>query len=293
MLTCVTAGLVALYISRAGGWSDGPSELPMKREISPVFDIRSALKSRTMTVGSWLQLGSAAAAEILANVGFDWLGIDCEHTSSSIGTVEDICRAVYGRGPAVLVRVSSCDTLEIRKALDVGASGVIVPLVETVEQARQAVAAAKYPPVGVRGYAFTRMNDWGVSFDDYAREANERTSVILMIETKRAVENVDAIAAVEGVDALFIGPYDLSGSYGVPGQLDHPDVQRARLAVLTAARKAGISAGLHLIRASEESFSQTIEEGFTFLCQDADTILLNDAGRKILAGSLSACRLQP
>lgn len=247
---------------------------------SKPFSLRRALQARQLTVGSWIQLASPAAAEILANVGYEWLGLDCEHTSADASTVENVCRAVHGRGPALMVRVAHCDTIEIRQALDMGAHGVIVPLVETPEQARHAVAAAKYPPEGVRGYCFGRMNDWGASFDEYAREANENIAVVVMIESRRGVENVAEIAAVPGVDALFIGPYDLSGSYGVAGRLDHPAVMNGRKSVLAAANNAGISAGLHLVRATKESYARAVDDGFTFLCLDGDIIFLDKAARQ-------------
>lgn len=244
------------------------------------FDIRRALRARELTVGSWLQLSSPSAAEILANVGFDWLGLDCEHTSANAATVENICRSVYGRGPALMVRVQHCDTMEIRQALDVGAQGVIVPLVQSAEEARLAVAAAKYPPAGVRGYCFGRMNDWGVNFDDYARTANEKVAVVLMIESRAGVDHVDEIASVPGVDGLFIGPYDLSGSYGVVGQMDHPHVMNGRRRVLAAAQKAGIAAGIHLVKATESVFQKAVQDGFTFICLDGDIIFLDRAARQ-------------
>lgn len=244
------------------------------------FGIRQALKNRELTVGSWLQLGSPAAAEILANVGYEWLGLDCEHTASDIRTVENICRAVHGRGPALMVRVKHCDIMEIRQALDVGAQGVIVPLVETAEQAKMAVAAAKYPPEGIRGYCFGRMNDWGVHFEDYARHANAEIAVVVMIESRAGIENLDEIASVPGLDGLFIGPYDLSGSYGVAGVLDHPHVMNGRKRVIQAAERAGIAAGLHLVRSTQETYQKAVDDGFTFVCLDGDIIFLDRASRQ-------------
>jgi len=185
-----------------------------------------------------------------------------------------------------MVRVQHCDTMEIRQALDVGAQGVIVPLVQTVDEACRAVAAAKYPPEGVRGYCFGRMNDWGVNFDEYARAANDRIAVVLMIESRTGVENVDEIAAVPGVDGLFIGPYDLSGSYGVVGQMDHPHVMNGRRRVLEAARKAGIAAGIHLVKATEAIFQKAVDDGFTFVCLDGDIIFLDRAARNSFAFEL-------
>jgi 2-keto-3-deoxy-L-rhamnonate aldolase RhmA len=251
-----------------------------KKAASPCFDIRSALRQRKLTVGSWLQLASPGAAEILANVGYDWLGLDCEHTAADTATVENIARAVFGRGPSLLVRVKNCETLEIRRALDMGAQGVIVPMIETPEQAKQAVAAAKYPPEGVRGFCFGRMNDWGAKFDEYAQKANAQIAVVAMIESRKGVENVDAIASVPGIDGLFIGPYDLSGSYGAAGCMNHPGVLNGRKRVVEAAAQAGISAGLHLVRVTRETYECAIAEGFTFVCLDGDIIFLDQAARE-------------
>jgi 2-keto-3-deoxy-L-rhamnonate aldolase RhmA len=152
--------------------------------------LRQALDNKTPIIGSWIQTSSPTCAEILANTGFAWLGIDSEHTSVGIQGVEAIARAIHGRDTALLVRVSSANTIEIRQCLDVGAAGVIVPMVETAAQARLAVAAAKYPPDGMRGYCFGRMNDWGSCFDEYAAGANKSVVVIGMIETKTGVETL-------------------------------------------------------------------------------------------------------
>lgn len=256
--------------------------MPERSKAPAPFDVAAALRARQVTYGSWIQLASPGVAEILANAEYDWIGLDCEHTAADIATVEAVARAVYGRGSSLLVRVSRCDTVEIRKCLDVGAHGVIVPLVETVEEAERAVAAAKYPPRGVRGFCFGRMNNWGVDFDSYVKEANDRVAVVLMIESKTGVENVEKIAAVPGVDGLFIGPYDLSGSYGVPGETGHPLVQEARLRVVEAARKAGISSGQHLVRSTPEIREKAVADGLTFICLDGDIIFLEQAARTTL-----------
>ena len=249
---------------------------------APQIRLRAALQQRRPILGSWLQTGSPAAAEILANTGFAWLGLDCEHTSADIATVESIARALHGRDTALLVRVSQGDTLEIRKCLDVGAGGVIVPLVETAEQAKLAVAAAKYPPIGRRGFCFGRMNDWGVRFDEYARTANDHTVVIAMIESRKGVENIDDILSVEGLDGIFIGPYDLSGSYGVPGELQHPSVLQARQRILDACKQAGKTAGQHIVHSDSTQLEAALRAGFTFICLDADIIFLNRAARQAL-----------
>ena len=245
----------------------------------------SALRTHTPIVGSWLQMGSASAAEILAGAGFAWLGLDCEHTSADMAAVEDVARALQGRDTALLVRVTQCDPLEIRRCLDVGASGVIVPMVETAAQARRAVSAAKYPPSGTRGYCFGRMNGWGSAFADYAQRANEQTLVIVMIESRAGVENIHAILEVDGINAVFIGPYDLSGSYGLPGQVQHDIVQRAQKAVIAACRDANIVVGQHIVHSNEAKIAAALAEGFTFLCLDGDSIFLSAAARLSLASA--------
>jgi 2-keto-3-deoxy-L-rhamnonate aldolase RhmA len=169
--------------------------------------------------------------------------------------------------------------------LDAGAMGVIVPLVNTAEEARRAVAAAKYPPMGVRGFAFGRMNDHGMNFDEYTAKANDNVAVVVMAESKEAVANIDAILAVDGVDGAFIGPYDLSGSYGMPGQTGHELVEQGCRAVAAACRKAGKSAGRHVVNPTQENISKAIADGFTFIGLGMDTVFLDQAGRAALAGA--------
>ena len=248
----------------------------------PRLHLKEALTRRQPILGSWLQTGSPVAAEILANAGFPWLGLDCEHTSADFGVVESIARALQGRGAALLVRVSQADAIEIRKCLDIGAAGVIVPMVETAAQARLAVSAAKYPPLGLRGFCFGRMNDWGARFEEYARTANDQTVVIAMIESRQGVERIDEILAVDGVDGVFIGPYDLSGSYGVPGQVQHDLVRQARDRVLKACRAAGKAAGQHIVRSDPAQIKAAVAAGFTFICLDGDIIMLDRNAREVL-----------
>ncbi len=244
--------------------------------------VRQALLERRLTIGSWIQIGHGAIAEILANAGFDWLAVDCEHSDIDLGQMTELFRGMYGRGAVPFVRVRENDVLAIRQALNLGAQGVIVPLVSTPEEAGRAVAAAKYPPAGIRGYCFSRMNNYGVDFDHYASNANDEIAVVVMIESRAAVENIEAILAVDGVDGVFIGPYDLSGSYDVPGQTSHPLVYEARQKVLEACAAAGKSAGLHLIIPDRAQIDQALADGFTFIALGADTVFLDRSCREAL-----------
>lgn len=244
--------------------------------------LKAALLERRLCVGTWIQVGHPAVAEILANVGFDWVAADCEHADIDVENFTNLARAMCGHNVAPMVRVRENDDLAIRQMLDAGAQGVIVPLVNTAEEARRAVAAAKYPPLGVRGFAFCRANNWGHDFASYAAQANEQVAVVVMIESKLAVDNIDEILDVDGVDGVFIGPYDMSGSYGVTGQTSHPLIQAACAEVVAACQRHKKSAGLHVVQPSEESINKACADGFTFIALGVDTVFIDQAARTAL-----------
>jgi 2-keto-3-deoxy-L-rhamnonate aldolase RhmA len=249
---------------------------------------RKALLQRQVTLGTWLQINNATAAEVLSNAGYDWISIDIEHTDIDITSLTALLRGMYGRGVAPIARVATNGLLDIRRALDVGAAGVLVPFVNTAEGARRAVAAAKYPPMGVRGFSFSRANNWGVDFATDAESANDETAVIVMIESKEGVENIEDIVAVEGVDAVFIGPYDLSGSYGIPGQIQDPVVRDACRRVIQACERAAKSVGLLIVRPTPEVVRQAVDDGFTLICVGLDTVFIDQGARAARAMALSA-----
>jgi len=241
--------------------------------------VRKALLERTVTLGTWIQIGHAASAEILAIAGYHWIAADCEHTDIDVEGFSALARGMHGRGTVPMARVRENDTLAIRQMLDAGAMGVIVPLVNTAQDAERAVAAAKYPPQGIRGFCFSRMNDWGDDFDDYVARANDQIAVVVMIESRTAVENIDPILDVNGVDAVFLGPYDLSGSYGVPGNTAHPDVLDACQTVLDACARHRKSAGLHVVDPAPANIERALADGFTFIALGVDTVFLMQAAK--------------
>lgn len=235
------------------------------------------------SLGSWCQIGHPANAEILAHAGFEWIAADCEHGEFQETEIANFCRAVRQSDCSPLVRVRENATLPIRRALDLGADGVFVPLVNTAKEAERAVRAAKYPSEGVRGFAYQRANAWGVEFDEYAGTANDKTTVIVMIESKEAVENIDEILAVAGADGVFIGPYDMSGSYGVPGQTDHETVVEACKTVAKSCRKHGKAAGQHIVRPTTENVQQALDQGYTLLALGMDTVFLTRGAAHVRA----------
>ncbi|HIJ64913.1 MAG TPA: 2,4-dihydroxyhept-2-ene-1,7-dioic acid aldolase [Candidatus Hydrogenedentes bacterium] len=250
--------------------------------------VRKALLERKVTLGGWIQCGNAATAEIFAHAGFDWVAADAEHSDFDVASCTQLFRGLHGRGCTPLVRVRENDTLAIRQMLDAGAAGVIIPLIASPQEAQRAVAASKYPPQGVRGYGFARMNEWGANFDLYAASANENVAIVVMIESKQGVENIDAILAVDGVDGVFIGPYDLSGSYGIPGQTDAPAVVEACKHVVAACASTGKSAGLHVVKPTPENVTKAIADGFTFIALGLDSVFLQQGARSALAAARAA-----
>ncbi len=240
--------------------------------------LRQRLKDGKAVVGTWLQSGSAVAAEIMALYGFDFIAADMEHGDVGMKAFYDAARAV-GEKSRMFARVQSNDVMSIRKVLDAGASGVIVPLVNNAEQAKNAVRASKYPPLGIRGFAFVRANGWGKDFDNYAKSANDDVLLAVMIETKQAVENIDEILEVDGVDAVLIGPYDLSGSYGVTGKLDNPEVLHGMEKVLEACKRHGVAAGQHIVNPNETNVKRALEQGYTFLALGMDTVFIADGAK--------------
>lgn len=244
--------------------------------------LKNRITEGSLSLGSWCQVGHPANAEILAKAGFEWLAADCEHGEFEDGDLGNFCRTVRQFDCTALVRVKENATMPIRRALDLGADGVIVPLVNTADDAKKAVAAAKYPPVGIRGFAFHRGNSWGVDFDEYVKGANNSIVVIVMIESKEAVDNIDSILAVDGVDGVFIGPYDMSGSYGIIGKTGAPEIKDACRKVSEACKKADKSAGMHIVLPTAEAVKNAVDNGFTFLGLGMDTVFLTNGAKQAL-----------
>lgn len=247
--------------------------------------VRKALLDCRPTLGSWMQIGHPVPAEILANAGFEWVCVDAEHTDIGVEGVTNIMRAMAHTKTAPVVRVSQNSTIEIRQMLDAGAQGIIVPMVNTAADAEKAVAAAKYPPQGVRGFGYCRANKHGTEFDRYVRSANDDIFVVAQVEHIDGVNNIDAILAVDGIDGVFIGPYDLSGSLNIPGQLEDPRVQDALQKVLDACRCAGKSAGLHVVAPEPDKIAAALNQGFTFLALSVDMLFMNQLARECLVAA--------
>jgi 4-hydroxy-2-oxoheptanedioate aldolase len=234
---------------------------------------RTKLQAALMA-GTFLNLGSSCATEIAADLGFDWLLIDLEHGNGSFADLRSMLLACRGSKSAPIVRIRSIDSDSVKFVLDSGAAGVMFPFVNSVVEARTAVQFVKYPPIGTRGVASViRASDYGKNAEGYFQETNAQTLVVVQIETHQGVEASEGIAAVEGVDVLFVGPMDLSVNLGCPGDLTRPHFIEAMKKVIHACAKHGKTAG---ILSRPPLVKQHAELGFRFIALGSDsTSVLN------------------
>ena len=251
-------------------------ELRMKQNL-----VKQKIRRGEPTIGTWLSIPSPVAAERMALAGFDWLTIDLEHAPTNWETAMAMCAVVGAQGCAPWVRVPSSSDENIKRALDLGAMGIVAPMVTSPEQARAVVASCKYPPDGVRSLAGGR-NDaaWGTDSPTYFKQANNEIFVCVQIENVHSVEHAEEILAVPGIDCAFVGPQDLTGALGLPPMLDSPDprYEEAIAKVLAAARKNNIGAGLMV--ASPEAARKRHDQGFSMISLAAEVRILSVAAQQ-------------
>ncbi|KHE90619.1 MAG: hypothetical protein K8F52_13370 [Candidatus Scalindua rubra] len=250
----------------------------MKKELL----IKHRLESDTV-VGSWVSLGSVEAAEIIATSGFSFVTIDLEHTGIDIKTAESLIRVIELSGSVPIVRVSENDPIQVKRVMDCGAHGIIVPMVNTPEEAEQAVASIHYPPKGIRGVGLYRAQKYGNGFKEYKEWLLGNSVVVVQIESKEAINNIDNILSVDRVDAAMIGPYDLSNSLGVLGELNHPEVIKAEIIFLRSCMKCGVAPGIHIVHPDREKLEECMKKGFRFIAYGVDMIFLENATRQALS----------
>jgi len=244
-------------------------------------DLKEKLHKKELTIGSWLTIGNCIVAEIMANSGFDWLAIDMEHSAITIEITQDIIRAVKLSGTTPLVRVCCNEPTTIKKVMDAGSSGVIVPMVNSREEAERAVGSVKYPPSGFRGVGLARAQEYGADFESY-RDWNQKNSIVIVqIEHINAVQQLEEILQVDGVDGYLVGPYDLSASLGHPGQFNHPSVIEAMQHIEKIAVATGALSGFHVISPEIEPLQEKIAQGYRFLAHSLDILYLGNTCRKI------------
>ena len=245
--------------------------------------LKARLAANEFTLGSWITIGHPAIAEILAHAGFDWLVIDLEHSTISLDQAGELIRTFDLCGVAPLVRLTSNDPNQIKRLMDAGAHGIVVPMVNAPREAEQAVRATRYPPAGFRGVGLGRAQAYGAGFDAYLAWLKTSAVVVVQIEHRDALRDIEAILAVDGVDAFIIGPYDLSCSLGVSGALDHPDVLTAMAEVRKAAAKLRKPGGVHVVEPDEQRLIDARAAGYNFIPYGVDFRFLDRNARLAVA----------
>lgn len=242
--------------------------------------LKEKLRNNELTLGSWLTIPHQAVIEILGSAGFEWLVIDMEHSPISISDALNLIGHIQGNGMQALVRVSKNEEVIIKQVLDAGADGVIIPMIKNEEEARKAVGFVKYPPIGNRGVGLNRAQKYGTSFDSYKNWVNDSVVVIPQIEHIDAVNNLDSILKVDGVDGIIVGPYDLSASMGYPGDYNREDVKEALFKVDEITKNNNMPLGFHVIESDFQHTLNKIRKGYTFLAFSIDFFFLGDMARK-------------
>ncbi|HHC08652.1 MAG TPA: 2,4-dihydroxyhept-2-ene-1,7-dioic acid aldolase [Actinobacteria bacterium] len=227
------------------------------------------------TIGSWLQLADPAITEMMARAGFDWLVVDLEHTATGIDRAAEAIRIGDLAGVPMFVRLSGHDPAQIKRVLDAGARGIIAPTVRSRAEAEALVEAAFYPPRGRRGVGLSRAQGFGLTFEAYRDGAARDVVVVAQIEDADGVRNLDEILAVDGITGFFVGPYDLSGSLGRPGEFDHPEVRSALDELDRHLEPGGPMAGIHVVEPDPARLAAAVERGYRFVAFSSDMLIFS------------------
>jgi len=247
----------------------------MFNRITAVDKIRKKLKENKVSIGSWMQLNSPDVAEIMGKAGFDWVAVDMEHGSISNSDLPNIFRAIELGGTLPIARIAEGTLSNCKQALDAGAGGIIAPMIMDAEQLEKIINWCCWPPAGVRGVGYSRANLYGKHFDEYKDEA-QSPLIIAQIENIKAIDNLESILSVDGLDATIIGPYDLSASIGLTGELEHPDVIQACNKVIEISKKMGIPTGLHVVEPDKEKLKNATDHGYGFIAYSLDSVILQE-----------------
>lgn len=244
-------------------------------------NLKEKIRSGEAVHGCWINMASTISAEIVGQAGFDWLLLDLEHGAGDVAIMYQQLQALSASSSASIVRIDQLARPKAQRILDAGAGGIMFPQIQSAEQAREAVEMMYYPPRGSRGMAkMTRATGFGKSADDYINNLDQNLVSVIQIETLQAVQNVETIAATDGIDVLFVGPTDLTVSLGILGQLNHPNYQDAINAVATAAKKYGKAAGVLLQDVNE--YEMYYRLGYRFLACGADSMFVRKGAEEMV-----------
>lgn len=250
------------------------------------INLKDKLISNELTIGSWLTLPSTAIAEIMCNTGFDWIVVDLEHTTISLEQAGEMIRTIELSGSSSLVRLTSNDENQIKRVMDAGAQGIVVPMVKSATDAKRAVTATRYPPLGNRGVGLARAQEYGAKFEEYLAwqsDINFGPVVVVQIEHIDAVPNLKEILNVDGIDAFIIGPYDLSCSMGIPGEFDNPEFIQTINEIIQIGSELDAVSGLHVVEPDIQKLNNAIVAGYKFIAYSVDIRMLDVTAREGMA----------
>jgi len=243
--------------------------------------IKNKFLNRDTVFAGWTSLGNPQVTEMLSRSNVDFVGIDIEHSTISQEQSQSIISACHSNSVCCLPRIATHNMEAIKRLLDSGADGIIVPTVDTPEQIEKLIEWMKYPPLGKRGYGIARAQGYGHNFEKYIADWNSSSSLIIQIESISAVENIEQLLQIEEVDGAMIGPYDISGSLGIPGEIEHEQVRNAGQIVVDACKKYGKACGTQDIDPTTETIQLAIDSGYTFVVLASDVFILWKWGEKM------------
>ena len=230
-------------------------------------------------IGSWISLSHPGTAEIFAKKMFDWVVVDLEHSTISVESAGDLIRVISLAGSIPLVRLTSNHPDQIKRVMDAGAHGVVVPNVTSPEEARQAVSATRYPPLGSRGVGLARAQGYGSSFREYWEWQKREPIVILQIENISALDSLEEIFSIPLVSGFMIGPYDLSASMGIPGKFESQEFKKIKRKILETGKKTGCPPGIHIVEPEPSQLLRAVREGFHWIAYSSDMRMLEVTAR--------------
>ena len=239
-------------------------------------------KINKITYGTWITINHPLIPEILSGANFDWLCVDMEHSSINLDNLLSLIITIEKNNMYPLVRVGENNPNLIKRVMDIGAHGVIVPNVNSPEDAIQAVESVKYFPMGKRGVGLFKAQKFGREFNSYLKWVKKNSLVIIQIEHINAVNNIEDIFSIQGIDAFFIGPYDLSSSMGIPGKFNSPKFKKAIKKIFDAGKKYNITAGYHSVSSNPKEAIKYKKQGFKMIALSLDSILLGDKASESL-----------
>ena len=242
--------------------------------LAKMISVREKLTSSQVSIGSWMQIPNASIAEILGSAGYDWVAIDMEHGAITLNQLPDIFRALELGNTLPIVRLSEGSVKECKNVLDAGSAGVIAPMIENADQLRMIANACRWPPSGNRGVGFSRANLFGKNFKEYQSEA-QKPLLVAMVENNLAIDNLDEILKVDGLDAILIGPYDLSASLGILEDFQNPLFKSTVDKIFGACKKNNIPCGIHVVNPDINILNESIDNGYRFIAYSIDAVFLN------------------